>query len=52
MGPFKGVIKRLYGDNGKENGNYYLGFRVSGLGIEDGVCGDLMIIYPKPYSIY
>ena len=27
MGPFKGVIQGLYGDNGRENGNYYLGFR-------------------------
>ena len=27
MGPFKGVIQGLYRDNGKENGNYYLGFR-------------------------
>ena len=25
-----GVIWGLYGDNGKENGNYYLGFRVLG----------------------
>ena len=39
VGPFKGiyrdyigVILGLYGDNGKENGNYYVGFRVSGLG--------------------
>ena len=24
----KGVISGLYWDNGKENGNYYLGFRV------------------------
>ena len=26
--PFKGVILGLYRDNGKEHGNYYLGFRV------------------------
>ena len=26
-----GVILGLYRDNGKENGNYYLGFRVWGL---------------------
>ena len=41
---------RLYQYNGKENGNYYLGlgFRE----IEYGVYGDLIIIYPKPYSIY
>ena len=26
-----GVVLGLYGDNGKENGNYSLGFRVSGL---------------------
>ena len=25
--PLKGVILGLYRDNGKENGNYYLGFR-------------------------
>ena len=25
-----GVILGLYRDNGKENGNYYLGFRVQG----------------------
>ena len=31
-----------YGVNGK-NGNYCLGFRV---------CGDLIVIYPKPYSIF
>ena len=29
--PFKGVILGLYRDNGKENGFYYLGFRVYGL---------------------
>ena len=35
VGPFNGiykdyigVIQGLYGDNGKENGNYYVGFRV------------------------
>ena len=35
LGPFEGgyrdyigVVLRLYRDNGKENGNYYLGFRV------------------------
>ena len=27
LGPLKGVY-RGYRDNGKENGNYYLGFRV------------------------
>ena len=27
-----GYILPLYWDNGKLNGNYYLGFRVSGLG--------------------
>ena len=27
-----GVILGLYKDNGKENGNYYLGFRVKGQG--------------------
>ena len=26
-----GTISGLYGDNGKENGNYYLGFRVQGM---------------------
>ena len=26
--PLKGVIYGLYRDNGKENGNYYFGFRV------------------------
>ena len=26
---FIGVIEGLYGDNGKEDGNYYLGFGVS-----------------------
>ena len=25
-----GVIWGLYGENGKENGNYYFGFRVEG----------------------
>ena len=25
-GPFKGLMQGLYGDHGKENGNYYLGF--------------------------
>ena len=43
-------------DDGKENGNYYLGFRVWGIVplkyIEDGVYGDLLITYPEPYSIY
>ena len=28
---YKGMYQGLYRDNGKENGNYYLGFRVSGL---------------------
>ena len=39
LGPFKGryedyigVILGLYRNNGKENRNYYLGFRVYGLG--------------------
>ena len=36
-----GVILGLYRDNRKENGNYYLGFRVQGLGIEFGVYGSL-----------
>ena len=27
-----GVLEGLYWDNGKENGNYCLGFRLSGLG--------------------
>ena len=33
MGIYKGCIKGyigFYRDNGKENGNYYLGFRVQG----------------------
>ena len=49
----------LYWDTGKENGNYYFGFREQGLGvvvplkyIEYGVYGDLIRIYSKPYSIY
>ena len=35
----------LYGDNEKENGNYYaiIGFRVEGLGIEDGGCLQLCV---------
>ena len=35
----------VYGDNGKENGNYYaiIGFRVEGLGIEDGGCLQLCV---------
>ena len=45
-------------DNGKENGNYYI---IVGyiLGLKSplsrwnmGVYGDLIIIYPEPYSIY
>ena len=27
---YMGVIWGLYGENGKENGNYYFGFRVEG----------------------
>ena len=27
----------MYWDKGKENGNYYLGFRVQGLGFRDNV---------------
>ena len=27
----RGPLLGLYGDNGKENGNYYLGFRVQGM---------------------
>ena len=42
----------LYWDNGKENGNCYLGFRVLGLGIEYGVYRDLIIVYPKPDFMY
>ena len=47
----------LYWDNGKENGNYYLGLRVQPFFvsinlIEYVVYGGLTIIYPKPYSIY
>ena len=32
MGLYRGIFCRGYvGDNGKQNGNYYLGFRVAGL---------------------
>ena len=49
-----GYILGLYWDNGKENGNYYLGCRIKVTlkEIEYGVYGDLNIIYPMPYSIY
>ena len=33
LGPFKGIYRvtlGLYRDNGKENGDYYLGFRALG----------------------
>ena len=39
----------LYGDNGKENENYDC---VVISDIEHGIDGDLLIIYPKPYSNY
>ena len=42
----------LHSDNGKENGNYYSGFRVRLKQIEYGAYGDLIVIYPNPYSIY
>ena len=48
-------ILGLYRDNGKENGNYYLGFRVYSPTFkwkEYGVYGDLNMIYPELYSIY
>ena len=32
-----GVILGLYRDNGKENGNYYPGFRVLGLSFIQGL---------------
>ena len=35
----------VYGDNGKANGPYYLGFRVSNMRY-------LIIMYPNPYSVY
>ena len=31
IGPFKGVILGIYRDNGKENGNCYIGFGVLGV---------------------
>ena len=34
-------ILRIYWDNGKENGNYYLGFRVGGLGVLSALSGGL-----------
>ena len=45
------TIRGLCKDNGKENGNYYLGFRVQ-VDRMWGKYGDLIITYPKPYSIY
>ena len=33
----RGVILGLYRDNGKENGNYYLGFSVQGFGVEGSI---------------
>ena len=35
-----------------ENANWGLGFIVPVKQIEYGVYGDLIILYPKPYSIY
>ena len=35
-------------DNGKENGNYFFCVKQ----IESGVYGDLILKYPKPYSIH
>ena len=47
MGPFRGVTYGFYGDNGKENGNYYLGFRDLGVIVplrtkDYGAYGDLI----------
>ena len=43
-------IYRLYRDNGKENGNYYLGFRVLGLNsLKRGYMGDYIGDYYRGY---
>ena len=47
-----GVIVGSYWDNGKENGNYYLGLRVQGLGFKWPCepCDFKQTISPKPES--
>ena len=49
----RGYMGDIWGDNGREHGNYYLGFRVQGLGLRDygkkmetrGIIGALYGLY-------
>ena len=44
-------MQGIYWDNGKENENYYLGFRVSGFRVRYGSRG-VMKAYPEILSLF